>query len=111
MHKTAMKELVIDSAGTTSTVIDMKDYSDFGDMAIVGIGMPGTVDAETLSIQFSFDNSTWLTVSGATITHTASTYFPTNPAEYCCVPGFARLILGGAAGAERTYKIVLRSVG
>jgi len=110
MHKCASVDVVIASSGTTSTAIDIQDYNDIGQMALVGIAMPGTVDAQTLQVQFSFDNSTWYTVSGATITHTASTYFPLNPAEYCCIPRYARLLLGGAAGAERTYTIVMRSV-
>ena len=110
MHKSDARDVVIANGGTTSTAIDFKYYNDIGQMALVGIAMPGAVDAETLQVQFSFDNSTWYTVSGATITHTASTYFPLNPAEYCCIPRYARLLLGGAAGAERTYKIVMRSV-
>lgn len=104
------KQVTIANGGTQSTVIDMQDYNDQGKLILAGIFMPGTVDAKTLQVQYSLDNSTWATVTAATITHTASTYMPLSPAEYSCVPGFARLLLGGAAGAERNYTIVMRSV-
>lgn len=106
--KMLKEAMTIASGAAVSNSISAKSYNDHGVLVLCGIGMPATVDAVTLVVQFSFDDATWLTVSGSTITHTASTYFQLNPSEYAAIPGFFRLKLGGNAAAERVYTIIGR---
>ena len=111
MNKIHAVPVVIPSGAAVPTAwIKMATYNDQGGIALTGIAMPAAVDAVTLVVEFSLDGSTALPVAGATITHTASTYFPLNPAEYACVPGYFRLKLGGNAAASRTYQVVMRDV-
>ncbi len=111
----ANKVLTIQSGAAVSQALNRDDIGDAGSYALVGIGCPGTIDAVTLAVQFSFDGSTWLAVTGSdgtakTITQVASKYMALSPSDYACIPKWVRLASSGNVAALRDYTLVFRAV-
>lgn len=105
------KEVVILSGGTTSNAIDLKGSPD---LALAAIVCPGTVDAVTLAVHCSADNSTYKAVYGTdgnakAITQAASAHIAVSPADYASVgDGYVKLVASGAVAANRTYTLIFR---
>lgn len=107
------KQVEILSGGTTSNAVDLKGGGN-GDLAIAAIVCPGTVDAVTLAIHCSADNSTYKAVYGTdgnakAITQAASAHIAVSPADYASVgDGYVKLVASGAVAADRTYTLIFR---
>ena len=103
------------TAVTVETVLDT-EIGNQGLMALVGILMPAVVDANALSVQFSFDGGSTFkpivdsTGTAKTITQTAGKYVTLPASDYPCIPGPLNLSAAGNAAADRTYVLVFRSV-
>ena len=105
----------IPSGAAVSEWVSSENLADNGTLAVVGIATPGTVDAVTLSIEFSTDGSTALQVTNSagaavSITQAANTYISLMPSSFPIVPGFVRLKSSGNVAAKRDYTVFFRDV-
>lgn len=107
------KKVTILNGAAISEAIDLKGGGN-GELVLAAIVCPGTVDAVTLAIQVSEDNSTYTAVYGTdgnakAITQAASACIAVNPADYAMVGGgFVKLATSGAVAANRAYTLIFR---
>ena len=96
-----LPDLVIANGATASNVISRNEYADAVSIAIQA---PATL-AETVTIQVSYDNSTWATLHDGTAD--IASPLAGKARQYIEMFGFNyfRLLAGSAVGAARTFKV------
>lgn len=103
----------IANGAAISNAINLKGGG-YSNLVLAAIICPGTIDAVTLAIQCSADDSTYKAVYGTdgnakAITQAASAHIAVNPADYSSVGnGFVKLATSGNVAAAREYTLVFR---
>jgi hypothetical protein len=99
------EDVIIASGANTSASVDV------GGGKVVGFLCPATIANTTYSVQVSWDNTTFYTVTGMeSVAATVSKISSINPAYAMCTAPFVRLTGTNNETADRTFSILYEAL-